>query len=116
MKPGRVIYIDGKTPSGGTGMVFNIRQDGNIALHFNPRFEDKCVVRNSFIGGEWGYEEKYGGLPFGTDEPYTAAIICQEHGYQIAINGHFFTNYGHRLPVKEKVIIEVNPQAEIIAK
>ena len=121
-KIGSVIYIHGTTPDGGPGMVFNIRQGDDIVLHFNPRFNENCkdcegyVVRNSHIGGSWGNEEKHMdeniSFPFCRKKSYSAVIICQESGYEIAINGHYFTHFEHRLsPVKEfkKVTIEINP-------
>ena len=113
-KIGSVIYINGKAPHSGPGMVFNIRQGDEIVLHFNPRFNEDCVVRNSHIGGSWGNEERHmdGKLPFTPDNFYSAVIICQESGYEIAINGQFFTHFKHRpSPVKEfkEMTIEINP-------
>ena len=69
LKPGEVVYIYGTAPDGGLGMVFI------IINHFNPHFNESCVVRNSFIGGGWGDENRYGGLPFAHNKCYTSAII-----------------------------------------
>ena len=96
------------TPSGGSGMVFNIKRGDDIFLHFNPRFEDNCVVRNSYIGGSWEEEERYGEFPFRPNEHYSAAIILQEEGYEIAINGYSFASYEHH-PVTGTATIEVYP-------
>jgi len=38
--------------------------DKNIALHFNPRFSTRMVVRNSMRNGVWQYEEKNLGFEF----------------------------------------------------
>ena len=111
-----MVYIRGTTPDGGPGMVFNFKdQHDNIALHFNPRFNESCVVRNSCIGGSWGTEERYGGLPLHPNENYTAAIIFQNNGYEIAINGIHFTYYEYRIPRQDikQMTIEVNPETRI---
>ena len=114
-KIGSVIYLNGTTPSGGPEMVFNIRHDDkNIALHFNPRFNQKCVVLNSFEDGAWKNEQRceLPPPPFGPNEPYSAVIICKKEGYDIVINGKYFTHFDHRLPIQEEISFEVSPHPE----
>ena len=108
-------YIHGITASGGAGMVINIfNQDGTIALHFNPRFNENCIVRNSCIGGGWGSEERHGGLPFAPNQPYVAAITCQQQGYEIAINGRHFTQFNHRVAFNNTVTLEAKPAPQSV--
>lgn len=35
-----------------------------VVFHFNPRFHEQTIVRNSQLGGCWGPEERDGGFPF----------------------------------------------------
>lgn len=37
---------------------------GDVVFHFNPRFHEQTVVRNSQLGGYWGPEERDGMFPF----------------------------------------------------
>ncbi len=36
----------------------------DVVFHFNPRFYENIVVRNTQLGGCWGPEERDGGFPF----------------------------------------------------
>lgn len=36
----------------------------DVVFHFNPRFNEQTIVRNSNLGGYWGPEEREGGFPF----------------------------------------------------
>lgn len=36
----------------------------DVVFHFNPRFPEQTIVRNSNLGGCWGPEEREGGFPF----------------------------------------------------
>ncbi|GMR41823.1 hypothetical protein PMAYCL1PPCAC_12018, partial [Pristionchus mayeri] len=38
----------------------NLKASSDIAFHFNPRFDEHCVVRTYQRYNEWGSEEKYG--------------------------------------------------------
>ncbi|KAJ3614951.1 hypothetical protein NHX12_018520 [Muraenolepis orangiensis] len=40
----------------------------NIALHFNPRFNENVIVCNSMSGGSWGDEHREATLPFSRGE------------------------------------------------
>lgn len=70
----------------------------NTPLHFNPRFEEDCVVRNTLIEDNWGDEEKVGGMPFKAGLEFSMSIKCNEDDYLIMVNGKEFCRYRHRLP------------------
>ncbi|XP_076270197.1 tectonin beta-propeller repeat-containing peroxin 23 isoform X2 [Rhynchophorus ferrugineus] len=70
----------------------------NICLHFNPRFGDNYVVRNSMVDGKWEKEEKEGNMPFKTGQEFTLRIESTEDAFHIFVNDEKFTSFRHRLP------------------
>ncbi|XP_014245754.1 tectonin beta-propeller repeat-containing protein isoform X2 [Cimex lectularius] len=68
-----------------------------VALHFNPRFSEKIVVRNSMENDTWGTEEKEGHLTLTLGGDFTILILCQADGFKISLNGMVFTYFMHRL-------------------
>jgi hypothetical protein len=52
-------------------------------LHFNPRFRDAVIVRNSMLCGEWGAEEKEGEMVFKQGVEFTIDIYCEDDGFKV---------------------------------
>lgn len=75
----------------------------NCALHFNPRFEENFVVRNSMIEGKWGEEETEGGVPLKKGQEFELKIVCNENEFTIYVNGTLFTSFRYRLPVESVI-------------
>ncbi|PIO61759.1 galactoside-binding lectin [Teladorsagia circumcincta] len=73
------------------GKRFNInllRRNGDIALHFNPRFDEKAVIRNALAANEWGNEEREGKMPFEKGVGFDLAIKNEPYAFQL-----FTTDY-----------------------
>lgn len=79
----------------------------DIAFHFNPRFPDGVVVRNSKQNCVWDKEERNGGLPISRGEAFSISIICQEDAFKIMVNDTQFTYFEHRLNPKNISHIEI---------
>ncbi|KAF2895160.1 hypothetical protein ILUMI_11013 [Ignelater luminosus] len=69
----------------------------NTNLHFNPRFADDVIVRNSMIDGKWGEEERDDEIPIKRGQEFTLKLICSSEGYSIHINEKPYCIYKHRL-------------------
>lgn len=79
----------------------------NVALHFNPRFSDGIVVRNSKQNGSWLKEEREGGLPISRGEAFSISVLCQEDAFKILVNDTQFTYFEHRMNPQNITHIEI---------
>jgi hypothetical protein len=102
--PGKQILISGVCK--GDQIKINLRTANNIALHFNPRISQKCVVRNTQVGN-WGPEERDGPQPFKVGQAFEIVILVEASAYQIAVNGAHAYTYRHRLPFEEVRVLNV---------
>uniref|UniRef100_A0A1W7RAH5 Galectin n=1 Tax=Hadrurus spadix TaxID=141984 RepID=A0A1W7RAH5_9SCOR len=96
--------IFGRCNSDFSGFYLNLQcgnsDEDDIALHFNPRAGANEVVRNSYISGSWGDEEKDGDFPFSPGEEFTICIEALVQGFKVRVRGSEFTMYNHRLPMQ----------------
>lgn len=58
--------------------------DKGIAFHFNPRFKDGVLVRNTQTAGVWEKEEREGVLTLSVGADFSLDIICQENDYKVS--------------------------------
>ncbi|KAL1459638.1 hypothetical protein WDU94_011602 [Cyamophila willieti] len=97
--PGTQLSVTGHIPKSATRFSINLECGSNqlVALHVNPRFDQKEIVRNHFANGFWGIEDTYGpmGMDVGTD--FIIVIQCDEHGFRIERNGYLLGHFECRL-------------------
>ncbi|KAJ1357138.1 hypothetical protein KIN20_015199 [Parelaphostrongylus tenuis] len=95
---GSTLLFNGMSEKKGKRFHINLlKKNGDIALHFNPRFDEKAVVRNSLIAGEWGNEEREGKIPFENGVGFDGGIKNEEYAFQIFVNSKRYATYAHRL-------------------
>ncbi|KTF87400.1 hypothetical protein cypCar_00034678 [Cyprinus carpio] len=91
-----------------TIITFNLRHRSGIAFHYNPRFDEKVVVRNTNHMEQWGTEDRSGGLPFQRGQPFQVAISCNPHHYNVFVNGKQAHTYKHRFTMLNDIdILEI---------
>lgn len=76
-----------------------MRKNGDIALHFNPRFDEKHVIRNSLQAGEWGNEEREGKNPFEKGVGFDLVIVNDATGFHVnllLISIRYFSDFRQR--------------------
>lgn len=90
------------------------QSDQDIAFHFNPRFEDGgYVVCNTKQRGSWGTEERKMQMPFQKGDPFKLRFLVQSGGFQVTVNGNFFTQYIHRVDLHKVDAISVTGAAKL---
>jgi hypothetical protein len=92
----------------------------DISLHFNPRFKDSIVVRNSLKNDVWGTEDRTGtSFPFKRGATFEILIFCDVSEWyllikrnmiiliflinklrKVSVNGKHFISYPHQFPIK----------------
>ena len=99
---GMAVEVRYITPDNGRPTL-NLKDDdsGNIALHVNPRWEQKVLVLNTRKQNSWGPEEKPPGFDFSSGVPITVRVEAKSDHFAILVNGQFIYNYKYRLPLSE---------------
>ncbi|CAB1453984.1 unnamed protein product [Pleuronectes platessa] len=97
----------------------NIGHDSeNIALHFNPRFEEggdqNVIVFNSLSGGNWGDEQREGNFPFARGEECKFHINFNNEQFYIKLPDGSMTNFPNRLGDVKYKYFNVGGDARII--
>ncbi|KAM3911699.1 galectin-4-like [Leptodactylus fuscus] len=119
LQPGMSVYIQGMIPHHASRFCVNFacgQYDGSdIAFHFNPRFDGKDkVVFNTLQSGSWGGEEKKkDGFPFHKGRHFELVFFVNPGGYQVNVNGSFFYEYQHRIPLESVDNVQVDGDVTI---
>ncbi|CAD5216407.1 unnamed protein product [Bursaphelenchus xylophilus] len=95
---------------------FNInllRKNGDIAFHFNPRFDEKHVVRNALQANEWGNEEREGKIPFEKGVGFDLVIVNEPTHFQVFVNDQPFTSFAHRSEPSDIAGLQIQGDVEI---
>ncbi|CAJ0942850.1 unnamed protein product, partial [Mesorhabditis belari] len=89
----RVVLI----PTGTDRFVINLRTPDDIAFHFNARFDENAVVRNSTRHGHWQNEERWDQeFPFHAGRIYTVEFQAHPGRVAILINGRPYCEFNER--------------------
>ncbi|KAA0702126.1 32 kDa beta-galactoside-binding lectin 32 kDa GBP [Triplophysa tibetana] len=112
--PGKNITIQGIINPNAYRIKFNLRHGSGIALHYNPRFDENLVVRNSLHLESWGSEERFGGMPFQKGQPFQVTLSCNPHHFNVFVGGQQAHTYNHRFTKLNEIdILEVSGDLQL---
>ena len=107
----RTIIVKGYVPPTGQSFAINfkVESSGDLALHINPRMNEGAVVRNSYLNGSWGSEERSLSYnPFGPGQFFDLSIRCGNDRFKVYANGQHLFDYSHRLSAFPRVdVLEI---------
>ncbi|XP_012881655.1 PREDICTED: galectin-4 [Dipodomys ordii] len=107
----KTIIIKGYVPPHSKSFAINLKvsSSGDLALHINPRLGENAVVRNSFLNGSWGSEErKLSYNPFGAGQFFDLSIRCGLDRFKVYANGQHLFDFSHRFTSFQRVdMVEV---------
>jgi len=111
---GKKLFISGVPEKSAKRFHINLQtQNGETAFHFNPRFDEKAVVRNAQLGGAWQAEEREGKLPFQKDIGFDLVISNEPTSFLVYVNGVQFCSFAHRTDPKSIAGLEVAGDLEL---
>lgn len=98
---GKMIIIQGQVLSHIKRFSINFAcSNGDIAFHFNPRFDEGgVVVCNTMQQKQWGTEERKQCMPFQRGMYFEVIVNVKNHCFQVSVNGQHFLEYQHRIPL-----------------
>ncbi|XP_044767302.1 galectin-4 isoform X1 [Neomonachus schauinslandi] len=102
----RTVIIKGSIPPMGKSFVINfmVGSSGDLALHINPRLTEGLVIRNSYLNGSWGSEDrKISYNPFGPGQFFDLSIRCGIDRFKVYANGQHLFDFSHRLSAFQNV-------------
>ncbi|KHJ89372.1 galactoside-binding lectin [Oesophagostomum dentatum] len=114
MRSGQRILVHG-IPKGDRWNLDLLGRGGDILFHFNPRFKEKQVVRNSYQGGNWNKEEREGPFPFEKERGFDLAIQNEPYSIQIYVNNARIGTFGHRTsnPSEDYIGVRIDGDVEV---
>ncbi|RWS12105.1 galectin-8-like protein, partial [Dinothrombium tinctorium] len=91
-------------------------EDSDIPFHFDVRFDQRSVVRNTFANYEWGAEERaIPDFPFSPGVHFDMIFLVQNSKFMVAVNGQPYIEYKHRMPLKDIAYFHIKGDLNVVS-
>ncbi|MBN3298731.1 LEGLB protein, partial [Amia calva] len=72
--------------------------DTDVGLQVIVSFQDRAILRNAKVSGEWGIVEKnISYFPFAAGEAFKMEILCEHQSFRILVDGQPLCGFAHRI-------------------
>lgn len=110
---GKSVYVSGLIDKKANRFNINLKAGNDFALHVNPRFDEKVIVRNYSQGDKWGAEERDGEFNLKKDRTFDIIISCTASGYEIYVDGVPYCSFPQHIPVSKVDQITIEGDIEL---
>lgn len=88
---------------------------GDVAIEVKAEFNDKQLLRNACVSGEWGEEESaISYFPFIADQPFRVEILCEHPRFRVFIDGHQLFDFYHRVELLSAIdTVKINGDLQL---
>lgn len=114
---GLIFTVDGYVHPYANRFSFNLHiggPEGNIALHVDHRFDQRCIVRNTRRDGAWENEERHSDIPLSQGNSFKMQVLVESQRFMIAYNQRHFCEFYHRLPFYAIDTVNIQGDVEIL--
>uniref|UniRef100_A0A8C5HRS2 Galectin n=1 Tax=Gouania willdenowi TaxID=441366 RepID=A0A8C5HRS2_GOUWI len=95
---GLLVIITGTPEQSVNRFTVNFETKEDIAFHFNPRFDEGAIIRNSCIQKKWGNEEReLKDFPFIKASLFQIKIKCTRRGFEVFMKDAPLLTFKHRV-------------------
>lgn len=127
MAPGTELIITGCVYDDGDQIRFDLQCHPNIkvrhkveklrmiAMHLNPRFNEKVTCLNSMENSEWQMELRNPKMVFAPGAEFKLVIVSTASGYQITVNDAPYYEFQHRIDPESVTSLYVSGRVKLFA-
>lgn len=115
LQVGSLIIIHGQPTFNSNRFSINLVHQGNMhcIFHFDARFDQGQVVRNTnFPSSTWGHEER-STLLFTRNKPFFMEIRCLQDRFMVAIDGNHYCEYSHRVSYSQANTLQITGDVQV---
>jgi len=95
-------------------LAIDFKCRGNIAFHLNIRMDERSIVRNSCVNGQWAAEERQvPNFPFAIGRTTQIYIMPAQGGFNVAFESQHSVTFAHRMPMHSIDSITIAGQGQL---